>query len=616
METHATCTIEFQPVGRRVTVPPGATLLEAGQEAGLVLTANCGGVGVCGRCRVTVTHGGLYPPVEAERRVLSEEELASGQRLACRVRVKGEARVHVPRTTLASEQRLQLDGDRLRVPVETAVRRYAIESFPPSLTDSRPDLERVFAVLASEAGPARWTASPAAIGQLPALARASGWRLTAYVRDEEVVGFAPAGQRPVGAAFDLGTTKIAGYLVDLETGDELAAAGLPNPQLSYGEDLISRLVFARRDPANARTLADRIRSAVDDLIGTLAGVAGVAREQVVDVCTVGNTAMLHLFLGLPVDHLVEAPFVAASGAALDVRARELDLAIAPGAYVHVLPCVGGWVGADHVAVIVSRGLDRAEVPMLAVDIGTNTEIALSLPESGLLLTTSTPAGPALEGGHIRDGMRAAPGAIERIWDGEGALEVRTIDGLPPVGICGSGIVDAAAGLWRNGIVNHRGHLAREAPGVREAERGYEYVLVPAERTGHGRDIVVTQRDVSQIQLAKAAISAGIQTLLDVTETGLDEIGEIVVAGAFGSFLNLDSAVEIGLLPRLPNARYVQAGNAAGAGAKLALVSTAERERAQRVARQAISIPLKTQAGFDRRLARATLFPVEEAVTAS
>ncbi len=554
--------------------------------------------------------------MEAERRVLTEEELAAGHRLACRVRVKGSARVHLPRTTLASEQRLQLEGDRLEVEVEPAVRRYRIAASPPSLEDPRSDLERVAAALGSEAAPAGWTADPRAIRQLPALARETGWRLEAYARGEEIVGFGRTGERLLGAAFDLGTTKIAAYLVDLETGEEIAVAGAANPQISYGEDLISRLVFAREEPANAATLASRVRAAMNELIDALVTQADTGREQVTDLCVVGNTAMTNLFLGLPVDHLVQAPFVAAAGTALEVRAHDLDLAVAPGAYVHVLPCIGGWVGADHVAVLIARGLDCAEQPMLAVDIGTNTEVALSLPDRGLLLTTSTPAGPALEGAHIGDGMRAAPGAIERVWNGDGRVELKTIDDLPPVGICGSGVVDAAAQLWRSRAVNRRGHLLRDAAGVRRAAHGYEYVLVPAEQTGHGKDIVVSQKDVGEIQLAKAAISAGIQTLLDLTGTARDEIGELVVAGAFGSFLNLDSAVEIGLLPRLPNARYVQAGNAAGVGAKMALVSKTERARARRVARMATRIELKTQPTFDRCFARATQFPVEEPVTAS
>lgn len=592
----------------------GDTLLEAARQAGVLLSANCGGVGVCGQCRVAVVGGELSPPTDADNEHLTEEQLAAGQRLACSTRIAGNLKVYVPRTTLASEQRLQIEGARLVIGTEAAVRRYGIEAFAPSLNDARSDFERVGEVLSSELGPARWWAHPDVLHQLPGIAREGSWRFTAFVRGTEVVGFERERERALGAAFDLGTTKIAGYLVDLESGEELATAGAPNPQLSYGEDLISRLVSARKDRANARALAEIARGALDELVGTLTASAGKSRRQVADLCLVGNTAMIHLLLELPVDHLVAAPYVPVTRLPLDVRAADLDVATAPGAYVHVLPCVGGWVGADAVAMIIANGLDRAERPMLAIDIGTNSEIVLALPEKGLLLATSAPSGPALEGAHIRDGMRAAPGAIERVWiDDDGDVHVKTVEGLPPAGICGSGIVDVAAELHRTGVVNDRGHIQRGARGVLAGKQGLEYLLIDGEASAHGNDIRVTQQDIGGIQLGKAAISAGIGTLLEVSSTSPDEVEQIVIAGAFGSYLNLDSAVAIGMLPRIPRARYVQAGNSAGLGAKMALVSVSERARAEQVARRAVRIDLKAQAHFNGRLARATRFPTRVAL---
>ena len=592
----------------------GDTLLEAARQAGVLLSANCGGVGVCGQCRVAVVGGELSPPTDADNEHLTEEQLAAGQRLACSTRIAGNLKVYVPRTTLASEQRLQIEGARLVIGTEAAVRRYGIEAFAPSLNDARSDFERVGEVLSSELGPARWWAHPDVLHQLPGVAREGSWRFTAFVRGTEVVGFERERERALGAAFDLGTTKIAGYLVDLESGEELATAGAPNPQLSYGEDLISRLVSARKDRANARALAEIARGALDELVGTLTASAGKSRRQVADLCLVGNTAMIHLLLELPVDHLVAAPYVPVTRLPLDVRAADLDVATAPGAYVHVLPCVGGWVGADAVAMIIANGLDRAERPMLAIDIGTNSEIVLALPEKGLLLATSAPSGPALEGAHIRNGMRAAPGAIERVWiDDDGDVHVKTVEGLSPAGICGSGIVDVAAELHRTGVVNDRGHIQRGARGVLAGKQGLEYLLIDGEASAHGNDIRVTQQDIGGIQLGKAAISAGIGTLLEVSSTSPDEVEQIVIAGAFGSYLNLDSAVAIGMLPRIPRARYVQAGNSAGLGAKMALVSVSERARAEQVARRAVRIDLKAQAHFNGRLARATRFPTRVAL---
>lgn len=531
--------IAFQPTGKRVAVPAGTTLLEAGRAAGLVLSANCGGIGVCGRCRITVLRGETEPPVPVERACLSESELAAGERLACRARIHSAVAIHVPASFLTSRPRLQLDGE--EAPLEC-----------------QPLVER---------------ARPA-----------------------------------FGLAVDLGCTKIAGYLVDLHTGEQLAAEGVPNPQISFGEDLISRLVFAAQGDEQAQRLADSVRSAIDALAASLCRRAGVHSREIVDACIVGNTAMMHLLLALPVAQLLHAPFVAAVDNALDVEAAVLGLRLAPGARVHVPSGIGGFVGADHVAMILARAIDRVEGTVVGIDIGTNTEIVLARPAEGLMINTSVPSGPAFEGGHIQDGMRAAAGAIEKVSTRGGELRFETIEGAAPVGLCGSGVVDLLAQLWQTGRVNERGALRVDDPRVRESRAGREFVIVAASESGHGRDIVLTQQDITEVQLAKAAIHAGIQALLELSRTSLDEVGELVVAGAFGTHLDLESAVAIGVLPRLPNARYRQVGNAAGSGAKMMLVSAAARARAAEIARRARRIELKDYERFNRLLARATRFP--------
>ncbi|MHB8767032.1 MAG: ASKHA domain-containing protein, partial [Deferrisomatales bacterium] len=391
-------------------------------------------------------------------------------------------------------------------------------------------------------------------------------------------------------------------------GEELAAAGTANPQLAYGEDVVSRLAHAQRSPQGARELAAVLRGALDALAGDLAERAGVARRRIVDACLVGNTAIVHLLLELPVGPLAAAPFVSATTAPVDLKARELGLTLAPGAWAHLLPGVGGFVGADHVAMVLAAGLDRSPGAAVGIDIGTNTEIVVARPDRGVLLAASCASGPAFEGAHIRDGMRAAPGAVEAVRLTPAGPEVRTVGGAPALGLCGSGIVDAVAELRRTGAIDDRGHLGPDAPGVRSAPGGREFVLVPGDRTGHGRDVVVTQADVVEIQLAKAAIFAGIETLLEVAGLAAVDVAEVVVAGAFGSYLNLASAEAIGLVPRLAGARYVRAGNAAGEGAKLALVSGAERRRARELGRRLRHVELNDQPGFRRRLALALRFP--------
>ena len=601
--------IDFEPVGKRVDVPVGTSVLDAARRAGVGIASICGGEATCGRCRVVVMSGTVSPLQAVEREYLTQQELDAGERLACRAHARAHVKIAVPRASLVTDQRLQVTGVSHEFTVEAAVRAFEVEAEPPTMRDLRSDLDRVVHALETAHGVHRATAEPAVVRQLSPLGRQTGWVMTAYARGRDVVGVAERGRRPVGFAADLGTTKIAGYLVDLETGEELAAAGVMNPQIGYGEDVISRLAYAARSADGGAELANVVRTAIDGLIESLAADAMVTRDQIVDACIVGNTAMHHLLLELPTAQLARAPFVAAASGALDIRARDVGLHLAPGAFVHLPPCIGGFVGADHVAMVMASGLDKRDRVVVGVDIGTNTEIVLAAPHLAHLTSASCASGPAFEGAHIHDGMRAGSGAIEAVRLDDGRVELTTIGDAPPVGICGSGIVDAVAELHRTGRINARGRFQREAAGVRENGRGPEFVLAPAATSGTGRDIVLNQADVNEIQLAKGAIAAGIDLLLDATNTTPDAVDELIVAGAFGTYLNLDSAMAIGLLPRLPRATVRQVGNAAGVGAKAALLSVRERARAQRIARGTSYLELTTYPSFQRQFARSMLFPV-------
>jgi uncharacterized 2Fe-2S/4Fe-4S cluster protein (DUF4445 family) len=607
MPTHL-CRVDFEPVGKRVEVPPGSTLLDAAHAAGIELASVCGGHGHCGRCRLTVLAGVIGDPAEADRSFLSPAELDAGQRLACQTHVAGGVRLHVPRASLITSQRLQIGGLARDVAVEAAVRAWPAAVPAPTLSDHRSDFDRVAQGLRTAHGLRRLTAEPAVLRQLSPLARRTGWHLVAYVREHEIVGVAAPGRRPVGLAVDLGTTKIAGYLVDLETGEELAADGAMNPQIAYGEDVISRLAHAVRRPGGAGQLAHAVRSALNDLAGSLAADAGVARDQIAAASIVGNTVMHHLLLDLPIRQLSVSPFVAATSRPLDVRAAALGLELAPGAYVQLLPCIGGFVGADHVAMVLATDLDRADRVAVGLDIGTNTEIALCKPSRPVLTSASCASGPAFEGAHIHDGMRAADGAIEGVRLTADGAELRVVGNTRPAGICGSGIVDVIAELRRTGLINERGRLRRDAPGVRQGRDSLEFLLVAGAETGSGKDIVVTQGDINEIQLAKGAIHAGVRVVLQATGTDPASVEEVIVAGAFGTYLNLGSALDIGLLPRLPRASYRQVGNAAGSGAKAALLSVTERDRARRLAQHVHYVELTTFPGFQRQFAHSMQFP--------
>jgi len=614
--------ITFQPLGRRATAAEGQTILEAAHDAGVPLASVCGGAGTCGRCQVRLVRGTVSPLGDDEAALLPPGEIAAGYRLACQARVLSDLEMEVPAESLAVAQRLQVAGELPAVPLQPAVRAYTIALPPPSLSDLRADTQRLADALAASTGRSEtypYTFDLAVLRTLPEVLRAQGWQATVDVRNGEVVAVRPPGESPLGAAVDLGTTKIAAYLVDLATGETLAAAGVANPQIVYGEDVMARLAYAMKGEAQARRLQAAASEAVDRLVASLCTSVGRDPAAVSELVLVGNTAMHHLFLGLPVAQLGLAPYVPAVSAALDVKARDLGLHLAPGTVVHLLPNIAGFVGADHVAFLLAlgarhslehgrpltSGLTNAS-PLLGLDIGTNTEVALAHDDK--LFSCSTASGPAFEGAHIRHGMHAAGGAIEKVWIEATGVRVATIDGRPAVGICGSGILDAIAALRRAGALNDRGRMQAGHPLVRRGEDGLEVVLVEAAASGTGRDIVVTQEDVSQVQLAKGAIRAGIQVLLDEAGLGTAQLSEVVIAGAFGSYLDPASAVGIGLFPPLPLARFRAVGNAAGAGARLALLSLTQRALAAAIARRVRYVELTVHPRFVDEFARGMLLP--------
>jgi uncharacterized 2Fe-2S/4Fe-4S cluster protein (DUF4445 family) len=406
--------------------------------------------------------------------------------------------------------------------------------------------------------------------------------------DEARIQPAPAVTAPGahGLAVDIGTTKLAAYLVRLESGETVARAGAMNPQIAYGEDVVSRIAFAGSEPDGARRLQTILVGVLNGLLADLCEQARVERKAVLDACAVGNTAMHHLFAGLPVEQLGHAPFSPATTAALSLSAAEIGLALAAEARVYLPPVVAGYVGADHLAMLLATGTWAAARPTIALDIGTNTEI--SLISGGKATCCSCASGPAFEGAHIHEGMRAASGAIERARWSDGRLLWQSIGGLPPVGICGSGILDVVAALQDGQMLKPSGVLHGSKA---------EIVLVPAAATGLGRDLVVTRRDVHEVQLAKSAIRAGIETLLHEAGLTFDAIEECVVAGAFGTYLDLRSAVRTGMFPPLPLERFRQVGNAAGAGAKQMLVSLQKRREAEELARGIGYLELTSQPDF-------------------
>jgi uncharacterized 2Fe-2S/4Fe-4S cluster protein (DUF4445 family) len=599
--------IDFEPVGRRSEIEASWDLLEAARVAGVDLVSVCGGNGSCYTCRVRLMSGKANEPTLEEQDVFGPEELEAGYRLACQTVPQSDVKIEIPSDSLATTQRLQLEGQEIQVSGADVVQAIDLQIEAASLDDLRSDTTRLLDALA-DAGHLDVHFSPQVLTNISQVLRQNDWQVRAALRRGQLVGLFPAGTRLVGLAVDVGTTKVAGYLLDLQSRETLAKAGAMNPQISYGEDVISRIAYVDSHPNGRRELQTKLVAALNTMLVELCDEAGVQAEQVVEAVIVGNTAMHHLLAGLPVRQLALAPYVPAVGEALDLPATDLGLAIAPGALVHLPPNIAGFVGADHVAMVLSSDIWQTDRTVLALDIGTNTEITLA--HRGRLLSCSCASGPAFEGAHIRDGMRAAPGAIERVQILDGEPKVFTIDGQAPVGICGSGILDAVAELIKSGIVNKRGALQSGAPRVRRGSRSnqLEYLLVEAAQSGHGREVVVTRSDVNEIQLAKGAIRSGIDILLAQAGIKAEALDEFIVAGAFGTYLDIGSAVAIGMFPALPRERFKQVGNAAGTGARQMLVSSERRAVASQIRARTEYVELTTHQGFQKAFMRALFFP--------
>lgn len=607
-----TVRVDFEPVGKRVEIRPGRSVLDAARQAGLPLTSDCGGAGTCGRCRVIARDQRmLNSPSLAETGELLAEELSAGIRLACQAEVLGDCKIDIPAASMVSGQRLQIESaDPASAapgsPDDRVIQAYHVRVPEATLHDTRSDLQRVLDALSAEHQRTGLAASPPSVRGLSGLLRQHGWQVTALVRGETIVGFLPPDTAPAGLAIDLGTTKVAAYLVDLTTGQTLSAEGRPNPQIGYGEDVVSRLAYAMTQNNGDQVLAQAVHNTIGELAQQLAEQMGISTRHIAETCIVGNTAMTHLLMVLPVAQLAMAPYIAAVVSPQELRARDLSLPFTGDARIYVPPCVAGYVGADLIAMALAAGIGQDDRTVLGVDIGTNTEIILARKGEPRMMALSCASGPAFEGAHIRHGMRAASGAIERVWlDGGRKASVQTIGGAPALGICGSGIVDAVAELRRVGAINDRGRFQAGQPNVREnrARGGLEFVLVPTSENGIGEDITITQSDVDEIQFAKGAILAGITVLLDAAGLTSNDLDEVVLAGAFGTYLNLDTATALGLLPRLPLERFRQVGNAAGDGARQMLVSRSARVRAVELASRIDYLELSVYPGFRRIYAR-------------
>ena len=652
--------VVFQPSGRQAEVPHGTTLLDAARAMGVEIEAICNGRQTCGKCQVTVEEGQfpkhaitsaadhLSSPDGREGKYWGAHPQLPGRRLACGCEVQGDLMVFVPEESQARKQVVRKAATERAIVVDPAAKLYYVEIEPPTLEHQLGDWDRLAAELEARFDLAGLRLDPILLGALQDTVRADDWKVTLTVwQDREVIRVQPGYQEEIyGLAVDIGTTTIAMHLCDLRTGAVLATASRMNPQVAYGEDLMSRISYADNRDDGLATLHGSVINALNELAVEAATDAGTTADAITDIVLVGNSVMHHILLNVPPRELGQAPFGPAVSDAVDIKARDLGLKLAPGAQAHVLPIEAGHVGADNVAVMLAERPDQAPADeiWLIVDVGTNGELLLG--NSVHLLSASSPTGPAFEGAQIRHGMRAAPGAIERVrvdpdtlevkikvigrdewsdvWEqgGDGAEGQETAEerrqrkrkallGEGPIlatGICGSGIIEAIAELFMAGVLTPDGRFAPQVESPRLSWQGAkaEFVLAWPHQTGTGRPIVVTSDDVRAIQLGKAALYSGARLMME--RLGVDHVDKVLLAGAFGSYIDSKHAMVLGMIPDAELGKVFTVGNSAGDGARIALLNRAQREEARRLARWVDYIAVALEPRFQDAFVEALPLP--------
>jgi len=627
--------IVFTPSGKRGKFAHGTSVLDAARSLGVDVDSVCGGRAMCGRCQVVCTEGEfakhaitsrmdhLSPIGEVETRFAERRKnFKAGRRLSCQAKIMGDLVIDVPAESQMHRQVVRKGAEHRDITLDTGVHLYFVEVSEADMHEPSGDVQRLLAALHNEWGLQDLKCDWPVLADLQPALRKGKWQVTVAVyKNEWVIAVWPGFKRDAyGLAIDIGSTTIAANLVNLTNGDVVATDGIMNPQIRFGEDLMSRVSYVMMNPDGAAELTRTVREGINQLIASLARAGGIELNEIVDLTIAGNPIMHHLFLGISPVELGTAPFALATDAALDLRAIEVGLNVNRGATVYVLPCIAGHVGADAAAMILSEEPHLLDEISLVVDVGTNAEIVLGNRER--LFACSSPTGPAFEGAQISCGQRAAPGAIERVRIDAETLETRfsvigselwsdqpgfddAVKDFGVTGICGSGIIEAVAEMYLSGIISADGvidgALAARSKRLLANDRTWSYLLYDG-----AQKIVVTQTDVRQIQLAKAALYAGVKLLLD--HAGLAGVDRIRLAGAFGSHIDTRYAMILGLIPDCLLDRVESAGNAAGTGARIALLNLAARREIESVVRKVEKIETAVEAKFQEYFVDAMAIP--------
>ena len=627
------------PSGKRGHFPQGTPLLQAARSLGVDIDSVCGGRALCGRCQVLVAEGefaklgvssstaSLTELSEPEMRFSKRAPLAAGRRLSCSTRVLADVVIDVPESSQVHRQVVRKEADARAIELNPVVRLHYVEVKEPDMHDPSGDLRRLFEALEREWELKNLVCDLAVLQVLQRVLRAGSWQVTVAVHaQKQIIGVWPGLREAIfGLAIDIGSTTIAAHLCDLTSGDVVASAGVMNPQIRFGEDLMSRVSYSMMNPGGDKLMTAAVREALNGLAVDVARSAGVTHEDILEATIVGNPIMHHLLLGIDPVELGGAPFALATDTSLTLRANVIDLKFHRNARVYVLPCIAGHVGADAAGMVLSERPDIGSEMTLLVDVGTNAEIVLG--NKDRLVACSSPTGPAFEGAQISCGQRAAPGAIERVRIDPATLEPRfkvigsdlwsddpgfekSIAGLGITGVCGSGIIEVIAEMYLAGIINQDGvldgRLAARSPRIVENGRTFAYVLHRAHAGDNTVEMKITQNDVRAIQLAKAALYAGIALLMD--RLGIDHVDRIRLAGAFGSHIDVKYATILGMLPDCDLTHVRSAGNAAGTGARIALLDATSRDVIEELVRRIEKVETAIEPRFQQHFVEAMAIP--------
>jgi uncharacterized 2Fe-2S/4Fe-4S cluster protein (DUF4445 family) len=624
-------TIVFQPSGLRGKITDGATILDAARRLGAGLESVCGGKGVCGKCKVRIEEGyfamyGIHSSIdavtsreEANEKFLNAQQLKQHYRLACQTRVHGDVVIFVPEESRKGQQVVHKEVTNHPIKLNPAVRKYFLELVPATLTDPTGDFERLTGALQTQFKLDNLAIDYPVLLKLQDIVRKGSWSVTASVwKNKEIVDVQPGRvEKGYGLAVDIGTTTMAGYLCDLTTGDVLTTEAMMNPQVAYGEDLMSRIGYATKEKGGLKRLNGAVIKGLNEITAAVCKRSGIKTSDIIDMAVVGNTCIHHLFLNLDPRYLGKSPFTPVIHHSVNVKARDLGLKVARGAYVHVLPNEAGFVGADNVGVLIAEEPYNQDEMLLIIDIGTNGELILGNRQR--LMSSSCATGPAFEGAEIRHGMRAAAGAIEKLKIDPITKEVQfkvignnkwnTEDkNIGARGICGSGIFDVAAQMFLAGIIEKSGrfNMKIQSPRLRHGEKEPEFVIAWAAETTINHDIVICQRDIRAIQLAKGAMYSGAKIMMN--KMGTTKIDRVILAGAFGSYIDKTSAAIIGLFPDCDQKFVYAVGNAAGDGARMALLNVDKRNEADYWSRRVEYVELTLSPDFNKIFTSSLAFP--------